>query len=97
MGWLNYRLGYGVHGTVDGDNPNVPPQVFNYGSNDTCVSYEDATYTYYCFAAAGSSTSASVWKIKRVLKSGVGNLLTWANGNPSYSYVAANYASYTYS
>lgn len=27
MGWLKYRLGYGVEGTVDADNPSRPPQV----------------------------------------------------------------------
>ena len=26
-GWLKYRLGYGVEGTVDSDNPAAPPQV----------------------------------------------------------------------
>jgi hypothetical protein len=28
MGWLTQRLGNGWWGTVDGDNPNLPPQVW---------------------------------------------------------------------
>lgn len=27
MGWLKFRLGNGIEGFVDGDNPSAPPQV----------------------------------------------------------------------
>lgn len=61
--------------------------------------YTDGTYNYYASALPGTSSSASSWKVCRILVSD-GVTTTWAGGNANYANAATNLATvqaYTYS
>lgn len=52
---------------------------------------------YFGFAQAGSSTSAAVWKIKKLMVSGTVTSILFADGNNQYDNVWDNRASLSYS
>jgi hypothetical protein len=52
-------------------------------------------FTYIGYAAAGSLSSAAVWKIKRIDESD-GLVIKWADGNTSFDNIWDNRASLTY-
>jgi hypothetical protein len=56
------------------------------------------TVFYQGFAAAGTATSASVWRIKRVTLFPDGDVEElWANGSDGFSFIWDNRLSYSYS
>lgn len=55
MGWLSKRLGYGVYGSVDGDNPLEPPAV--------TINRQPGVFSY----DSGTSGTVNVGAGKRVI------------------------------
>ncbi len=54
---------------------------------------------YVCEAEPGSSTAANVWRIKKMVYDSSGFLtqVLWADGDRTFTKIADNYASYSYS
>lgn len=75
-----------IAGSVTINNPTIP--------ETTVRIVEGATYSYFGFATPGSSTTDSVWKIKRITNS-TGDVL-FADGDSEFNNIWTNYGSLTY-
>lgn len=53
-------------------------------------------YTYIAYAAAGSSQSDSVWRVKRIESSGQNKIITWADGDAKFDNSATDLTSLSY-
>ena len=110
MGWITKRLGNGLWGTVDSENPQDAPHVFV--DNTTTVSSADFTVAldydnngnllYQGWAAPGSAKTSALWKIKKYvvgLRSGTYVTLDeqWANGSNDQTNIWNDRASLGYS
>lgn len=63
----------------------------------TIIDSNTAGTVYTCYALAGSSASAPVWAIKKVVTAANVATTTWADGNTNNDNIAANRGSLTYS
>lgn len=63
----------------------------------TIVDSNTAGTVYTCYALSGSSASAPVWAIKKVVTAANVATTTWADGNTNNDNIAANRGSLTYS
>jgi hypothetical protein len=69
---------------------------YSVSSSDLVVRSDDTgTYTYFGFAAPGTATSASTWKIKRLTNAD--NTIVYAGGTALFNNVWDNHTSLTYS
>lgn len=55
----------------------------------------DAATTYICEAPVGTASSASAWRVQRIVKTGATTQIRWA-GSGAFDQVADNFASLTY-
>jgi hypothetical protein len=65
-------------------------------ANETVRVDDAGTYVYVGYAVVGSSTSAAVWKIKRIKTTNVVEVL-YAGGTAFYNSIWSNRASLSYS
>lgn len=63
----------------------------------TMVDVASSTVTYLGSAAAGSATSAAVWKIKKVLVASTITTISFASGSTAFDQIWDNRASLSYS
>lgn len=72
--------------------------VYTTGANRiTAIDEVNTNLTYIGFAKIGSATSAAVWQIFRVQKTGSTTLIQYADGNENYDNVFDDRASLSYS
>lgn len=75
--------------------------IFEAGGDNLIAQFEydgSNNVIYQGVAKAGSSTSQSVWRIRKFTYDGSNNVLNWgfANGSPAFVFVWDNRSTYTY-